>query len=36
MPPGVRREALTKKAGQFDVALQIDRSMKSPGLQPPD
>jgi hypothetical protein len=36
MPPGVERDARTKKAAKFEVVLQIDRWVKSPGLQPTD
>lgn len=35
LPPGPEREAMTKKARQADVAVQLNGWITSPGLQPP-
>jgi hypothetical protein len=35
LPPGIRREELTRKADQVERASQINEWLSSPGLQPP-
>jgi hypothetical protein len=36
MPPSIRREELLRKAGQIDVAAQINRWLTSPSLRAPN
>ena len=35
MPHGVRRDELLRKAGQIDVAVNINKWLSSPGLRAP-
>jgi len=35
LPPGAEREDLLREARTADVTAQIDKWLKSPGLQPP-
>lgn len=35
MPHGIRRDELLRKAGQIDVASQINQWLTSPGLRAP-
>jgi hypothetical protein len=35
MPHGIRRDELLRKAGQIDVASQVNKSLSSPGLRAP-
>jgi hypothetical protein len=35
MPCGIRRDELLRKAGQIDVAVQVNNWLSSPGLRAP-
>lgn len=35
MPSGIRRIELLQKARQIDVAVEVNKWLTSPGLQPP-
>jgi len=35
LPPGRERDELLRKAGQAEIASQVDKWVTSPGLQPP-
>jgi hypothetical protein len=35
LPPGIRREALLRKARQAETGSHISEWLRSPGLQPP-